>query len=143
MKPYPFRGLDLRKRIFNYRLSRARRISENAFGILSNRFRVYESPIALHPDKVENIVLATCALHNFLRTKSSARVIYTPPGSLDHECDHEVVDGDWRDQPAPAGVVNLAQQVGNRVASGTKAIQEEFTEYFNNEGDVPWQWRLA
>jgi len=37
MKPYPFRGLDVPQRTFNYRLSRARHVVENAFGILANR----------------------------------------------------------------------------------------------------------
>lgn len=58
MKPYGDRGLTKEKRIFNYRASRARRVVENAFGILANRFRVLLTTMNLSPDKVEIITLA-------------------------------------------------------------------------------------
>lgn len=66
MKPYNRRNLTREQAIFNYRLSRARRISENAFGILVSKFRIFERPIALIPHKVDKIVLACCAIHNWL-----------------------------------------------------------------------------
>ena len=40
MKPYPQRDLSPAKRIFNQRLSRARQICKNDFGILVNPWRV-------------------------------------------------------------------------------------------------------
>ena len=65
MKPYPERNLSIEQRIFGYRLSRARRVVENGFGILANRFRVFLSPLSLTPENVEKVALASCALHNF------------------------------------------------------------------------------
>ena len=67
MKPYPDIGLDRNLHIFNCMLSRARRVVENAFGILANHFRVPRTVIAVSPTKAELAVLAACVLHNYLR----------------------------------------------------------------------------
>ena len=83
MKPYAKNKLDNSKRIFNYRLSRFRRCSENAFGIIAARFRIVNSPINLAPGKVIKLVLAIAGLHNFLLTKS--RKSYLPNGFGDEE----------------------------------------------------------
>ncbi|XP_041372439.1 protein ALP1-like [Gigantopelta aegis] len=59
MKPYSHKDMIHEHHIFNYRLSRARRVVDNVFGIMANRFRVYFTKIALEPSKVTKIVLAT------------------------------------------------------------------------------------
>lgn len=66
MKPFPMRNLTREQRIFNYCLSRARKVVENAFGILANRFGVFQKPISLNPANVEMLVLSCLSLHNFL-----------------------------------------------------------------------------
>ncbi|XP_046144675.1 protein ANTAGONIST OF LIKE HETEROCHROMATIN PROTEIN 1-like [Osmia bicornis bicornis] len=61
MKPF-FSGAYNKKsaeRIFNYRLSRARRVLENVFGISSAVFRVLRKPMLLEPKKVQLIGLLT------------------------------------------------------------------------------------
>lgn len=69
MKPYNKAQAkeDIEKKIFNYRLSRARRVSENAFGLLSQVFRVFYSPIAIKPETCDLLIQATYCLHNLLR----------------------------------------------------------------------------
>ncbi len=58
MKPIGRRSLSVLQRIFNYRLSRARHIMENAFGILGNRFQCLLSILPQDPDTVGSIVLS-------------------------------------------------------------------------------------
>lgn len=61
LKPYPGRNLSAGQRIFNYRLSRARRIVENVFGIMAKRFQVFSRPIHLNPTKATNVTTSCCA----------------------------------------------------------------------------------
>lgn len=69
------------KRIFNYRLSRARWIVEHVFGILSAVFRVLRKPLLIEPEKVEIVVVACTYLHHFLRKNQSLKHIYTSNGT--------------------------------------------------------------
>ena len=96
MRPYPGHHLNESKAIYNYRLSRARRVIENAFGILAARWRIFRRPIIAHPDHVILFTQAAIALHNYLRTTESS--IYTPPGFVDGEDGTgNAFNGNWRE----------------------------------------------
>lgn len=140
MKPYPFKYQDNRQRIFSYRLSRARRVVENAFGIMANKFCIFQSAINLHPQKVEKIVLACTALHNLLRREHPS--FYTPTGSLDKEniADGVVTPGSWR---VDRWQLLPLERVQRNPTDEAKAVRNQFMEYFNEEGSVPWQQRMC
>lgn len=68
MRPYPQPQLhDQTNKIFNDRLSRARKVVENTFGQLSQKFRLYNRRIQLRPENAEKVVLTTCILHNYIK----------------------------------------------------------------------------
>ncbi|KAB0802358.1 hypothetical protein PPYR_04544 [Photinus pyralis] len=121
MKPYPQRNLTYEQKIFNYRLSRCRRIIESTFGILANRFRVLLTPINLKPKKVELITLACIALHNFL--------------SKENHTSYTEIQEDGYCQ-----MQDIGRQGGNRSSALALRIRDEFKDFFNSEdGAVDFQ----
>ena len=66
MKIYASHHLTDEKRIFNYKLSHACHIVENAFGILANRFRCLPFALQQETGTVKSIVLACVCLHNLM-----------------------------------------------------------------------------
>lgn len=142
MKPYTHETNNVDERIFNYRLSRARRVVENAFGILSSRFRVLKTTIALEPCKVEDIVLACCTLHNF--HSSHCKNLYTPPGFVDYETVEtgKVVPDFWR-RDINQTLLELMKNPSKNSRKTIKNIRNKFKKYFVNEGSVPWQFCMV
>lgn len=69
MKPYARRDLDNTKRIYNYRHSRARRVVECAFGIMSSKWRALETTLHMSPEHAKLVTLACCVLHNYVRRR--------------------------------------------------------------------------
>ena len=66
MRPYPGKRLTHEEHVFNYRLSRARRIVENAFGILAARWRVFHTKMEINTTLVVDVIKASCVLHNLI-----------------------------------------------------------------------------
>ena len=69
LRPYPSRNLDVARRIYNYRLTRARRMVECAFGIVCNNWRIFHRAIDVCPDFWNVIVKTCCILHDFVRQR--------------------------------------------------------------------------
>ncbi|XP_025195888.1 protein ALP1-like [Melanaphis sacchari] len=69
LRPYSGTHLPVKKKVFNYRLTRARRYIECTFGILSNKWRILHRPIDVKVDFAVDIVKCCCVLHNFVRDR--------------------------------------------------------------------------
>ncbi|KAL1279520.1 hypothetical protein QQF64_026193 [Cirrhinus molitorella] len=113
LRPYPERAIPVDQRVFNFRLSHARRIVENAFGIMAAQFRVYHRVIELSPSNAEKIVQATTILHNFMRWGHQNSPSTT--GCAD-----------------PGAALNAAGRMGSNTASReAMAMREKYKVYFN------------
>ncbi|KAK0420659.1 hypothetical protein QR680_014814 [Steinernema hermaphroditum] len=117
---------NLTARYFNKRLSRARQVSEHAFGILTRRFTLFDRPLLCSPETAKKVVFVAIILHNFLRNQT-----------IDDS--DEVVDGIPEDQ--------IEDEEDNETQSSTssetalregESVREKFRQYFNSSlGFVP------
>ncbi|KAI4469620.1 hypothetical protein MML48_1g02418 [Holotrichia oblita] len=129
MRPYPGKNLNSNKIIFNYRLSRARRVIENTFGIMAARWRIYRKPIIASNKKIIKIIQATVCLHNYLMEK-------------DRHSDmcYFSLDKDLLELPT-TGILPLQNVGSNNYTREAAVIRDNFANYFHGEGAVPWQWQ--
>jgi len=122
MRAYAGRNLSVSKRIFNYRLCRARRYVECSFGILSNKWRIFHRPLNLN---VQTAIKTCCALHNFVRDRDGVRFEDTLDVTGLYDINPEN-DTQFRTRP--------------RGPKAAYMYRDAFAKYFNSpEGAVPWQ----
>lgn len=124
MRAFPSANLNVKKRVFNYRLCRARRYVECSFGILSNKWRVFHRPLQLKTDVAVTVVKACCALHNFVRARDGVRFEETLDITGLHDIEYE------NNNETPRG------------AKRAYKYRDAFANYFiSNAGSLPWQYR--
>jgi hypothetical protein len=143
LKPFSRRELTYERKIFNYRLSRARGVVENAFGVMANRFRILHTAINLDLWKIEVAVMACCILHNFLRRRCTSS--YTYVNSVDREGVEEnmVYPGEWRSDPPKHAFDSLDNTRRKTSSDEGKQCRQRYVDYFGGIGKVPWQDRMV
>lgn len=121
MRPFSGKVLSDKKRIFNYRLSRARRNVESAFGILSNKWKFFHKAINVNLDLSILIIKTCCALHNFVTTGDGFNIqdALSIKGFIDIE----------QDTSEPRRGTNQSIQARNKLADYS----------VSDAGSLPWQ----
>ena len=126
MRPFDGRNLNNTRRVFNRRLSRARKVVECAFGILSRKWEIFQRPLRVQVDNAETIVKAACALHNFVRARD---------GEMRPETSTEMDTMEAPSLRQSAGLVNWEKNntPGRRPVDAIKA-RNALAEFFMSEG---------
>lgn len=125
MRPFPGRELDDRKDIFNYRLSRARRVVENTFGIWAAKWQILYKPIDADKDLVHLIIWSTLILHNYLRVKLQEEI-----RDEDELCANK------------SNIQSLPRMGSNNYTMNAFQVREKFADYFlSPSGSLPWQYQ--
>lgn len=138
LKPFRQAKLDSpEKEIFNYRLSRARHVVENCFGILAARFRIFHTQINLEPQNIVKVVMATCVLHNFLIEHKPGT--YAPPNNLYQEntANGTIVSTGY--DTSQSSMIDLNRHQRGNVTNDAKLVRDNFMNYFVNEDKLAWQ----
>lgn len=130
MKPYNFRGQDIGQRVFNYRLSRARRMVESVFGLMASKFRVLRTTIELSEENTKTCVLAICVLHNFLLTSDRAGYVQSIDSSSE------------LDQDIPMVHLESGPTSERNASNEAKNVRETLKDYFVGDGQVSWQYDM-
>lgn len=121
LRPYARNNLNYKKKIFNYRLSRARRNIECSFGILSNKFRIFHKPMNVNVELAVCIVKACCILHNFIRVRDGF--------NFENTLSIEGLEN-----------VNEVNIRNNNVTRSGNTIRDKFANYFiSDAGKLEWQ----
>ncbi|XP_070515353.1 uncharacterized protein [Cardiocondyla obscurior] len=143
LRPYPGRGgLNKKRKIYNYRLSRARRMIESSFGILCSQWRILRRPINTKVETCMKIIQSIICIHNWLRIKDIGYNEYIPSSLIDRkDSQGNLIPSSWKldvtDNSALQDITQCGSNLGSRKAI---IIRDEFCHYFNSEGAIPWQY---
>lgn len=132
MRPYPrCSRLNRQKKIFNYRLSRAGRVVESAFGIMAARWRIYRRPRISSISTAVTIIQATTCLHNFIIQNENKFRNFKKYTRIAND-----------DVVSIRGALTDIDNAGRSNAHTRliSKIRDDFASYFESGGAVPWQW---
>lgn len=134
---------------FVFRLSRARRCIENAFGILVARWRLLRNRVQAYPETIDSYVKACICLHNFvITTQSEGTSQYCPLNYVDREDQNgNVIPGAWRNDVQGDIGEPLLQDItrvgANNPAQYISRMRDALANYlWSDDGAVEWQMHL-
>ncbi len=117
-------------RWMNASLTTGCRVSENAFGIMTNHWRCLLKAQEQNPKTVKSIVTAFGCLQNI------CRILYPGNAHVDRDnANHEIIPGEWRDNADLTELQRLRGNLGTRTARQQRLYLKKY--YSSEAGVVP------
>lgn len=117
-------------------MSRARRTIENAFGVMSAKWRILLRPIETSDTNADQILRAIVGLHNFLIEFSS------PDRAPCHMADQGLGNennGRWREEVLVPLKSVRSRGGARRYTQSAATVRDNLKTYVNTVGKVSWQ----
>lgn len=134
MRPYPERNIDNKMRIFNYRLSRGRKTIECTFGMMTQKFQIFLTPIRCRRyETIISIIQSACVLHNFIRVKDGLPYsTYVKENTL-HEQRQQIQN-----------LLPVRENLNISENSSAQSLRNYLANYFLLPNSaLPWQWNYC
>lgn len=127
LRPYSKNFLSIPKKVFNTRLAKARRCIDIAFGIFTNKWKLFQKPMILTPQFAVRVTKAACLLHNFVLARD---------GFNEKDTFYENVSSFGNDEDD----LDFGR---NEFTVEAIKFREQFAEYFvSPNGEVSWQYKV-
>ena len=120
VKPIGRRQLTREEITFNARVSRARRVTENCFGVMACRWQRLFAEMPLSPGMARLAIMAICILHNMVRNRCMVTRDPVLP-QMEHPS-----DGQWR-------VLQGWEPLSGRRTNDAKRVQETLIKWCNSD----------
>lgn len=131
MRPFPERNISNKNRIFNYRLSRGRKTIECTFGMMTQKFQIFLTPIRCKKySTIISIIKCVCVLHNFIRKHDG--IAYTVRDTEEQSYSHT------------GNVFNAQTNLQINETSSPIILRDYLANYFlKPQAALPWQWKYC
>lgn len=127
MRPYPRKDLDYPRKVYNCRISRARRTVECAFGMLTQKFGVLKTSMETSVEVSQAVVKSICVLHNFVHYDDNLTLYSNTNDAIDDN--HE-------------NIRSMSPTRSTRPTVEALSIRDALKHYFVSPGGaVEWQDR--
>lgn len=135
MRPFPENQSigNPSKEEFNYRLSRARRVSENAFGISMHLFPIFSRPFDIRCEETRNnLIISSCLLHNLIRDESEEYF-------MSHGTDTNMTNSSQEQSQNDTINSDTNENFDTEQLSSAIEARNTFVQYFTTTGTLAWR----